>query len=691
MSTVLPHPVELEMPPGDVAAVDQLVRQVAGAARCLAEVDERLIGAAGAAPGWSGADATAASAQVAAVAGLVHAARDAMAPVIGRLTRHAEFLLMTRRRVEGLREEQGEQFRDAWQRWSRIQALRAQIMIGGPEARAVVDEVEAGEASRRRRHALVLEELADDAAATARVLVAACAVVGGSGRPGDGERVTAHLALALPGWGDLELGRRGRALAGELTGGTPQQRAAAAADAAPVAGHVAFANALLAGLGVRGFAYLLEFLDHDALGPDSSVARLLAAALGAAVPTDRSHDPVADVLDAEYVRTDDRYGTSDAAAAGLATVLAAGLSLPSGGVPTRTVAEWSRQLLLREHEQREPVGRRSIDGAPVLGDPAALAIGILARRADPAVSAALLGEPDVWEALLRRTWGDGGAALGDVVTQAGREPGASGAHALRTGLATVGAGLAADDPALWAVNRDTLAAVAPALGDAAVAHLDVAVDALQVGVDGHTQGDRIAVLHGLGYVTLDRGAAAAIEQALSGRPHVEPTALAGVLGAYVAVQEHAQRTDHALDALEDRETAQNKQWLWDHSVHHLPELIPGGGGVVAGLVESGVAIGLDMDGTWEERADRGLVLDRSAAAAVALAAGAPQTPGDIRAVTDVATGAFDRTTAVLGERRAPRSPETDWTDAVRDVGLDFEDQRKERPRVWRGIRLPAPR
>jgi hypothetical protein len=152
----------------------------------------------------------------------------------------------------------------------------------------------------------------------------------------------------------------------------------------------------------------------------------------------------------------------------------------------------------------------------------------------------------------------------------------------------------------------------------------------------------------------------------------------------VAVRQYAQRADHALDALEDRETAENKEWLWQHSVHLVPELIPGYWGIFAGIVEGYAAIALDMDGTWEARADRGLVFDSTDAAVLALATVAPGEETDVRAVVDQATAAFDRTDAVLGERGAPVSPKTDWLEPVEDLGIDFQNEQMERENRWRG-------
>ena len=74
-------------------------------------------------------------------------------------------------------------------------------------------------------------------------------------------------------------------------------------------------------------------------------------------------------------------------------------------------------------------------------------------------------------------------------------------------------------------------------------------------------------------------------------------------------------------------------------------------------------------------------------------------PGVVRAARDLQAD-IERVTGVrpgLYVDHVPAVAEVvligslDASPLVRDVGLDFEDQRKERPRVWRGIRLPAPR
>lgn len=201
MSVVMPDPVPLEMPPGEPAAVDELGRDVAAAAFWLALLRDELSGPAASAPGWLGDDATAATAQLVLVARL---ARDAAAEVLrvtGRLSAHGELLRETRRAVQGLRVEQDEDHRAAWHRLQGLGDLGTAMQTEVPEAVAIVEDLHASEAARRRRHAVLLEELADDAAATARVLADAGRPIGGTGRPGDEGRVLAHLAAELPGWG----------------------------------------------------------------------------------------------------------------------------------------------------------------------------------------------------------------------------------------------------------------------------------------------------------------------------------------------------------------------------------------------------------------------------------------------------------------------------------------------------------
>ena len=121
--------------------------------------------------------------------------------------------------MAALRAEQDEEHRAAWSRLSALVDIGAPGQAALTPAVAIGEEFAASEASRGRRHAALLAEVADDAAATGRVLAESSALVGGTGRPGDDGRALAHLAALLPGWGDEELAARGAALAVALTGG----------------------------------------------------------------------------------------------------------------------------------------------------------------------------------------------------------------------------------------------------------------------------------------------------------------------------------------------------------------------------------------------------------------------------------------------------------------------------------------
>jgi hypothetical protein len=683
MTTAVPDPVPLDLPPGDPAAVDELVRDVAGAAFWLAVLSDELSGPAASAPGWLGEDSAAAAAQVVRVAGLARESSAAVLTATGRLSAHGELLRDIRREISALREEQAEDHRTAWIRVHGLDDVVTAMRTDAAEAVAIVEEFEAAEAARRRRHAVLIEELADDAAATARVLADAGRPVGGTGRAGDGGRVLAYLAAELPGWGTPELTARGRALADALINApaTPEERAALAAEAAAYAGNPAFATALIRGLGEDGVGYLLRALGESPDGQRNPMAALLASALGAAVPGDRPHDGVAAVLGATYVPSDERHG-ADATAAGMAVVLAAGRG--SGGLRMATVGEWARQLLVREQVQGRPVGIAATGSGRYgeAGDPAGLAVGILARGGDPEAAAALLGDDRVWEALLLRFWGDGGTALGELVAEAGRNSGPAGDRAVRLGLETIGAGLVEGDPSDWTVDRDTVAAVAPALGEAVAAHLPVVTGAL-TSVAAGGGGDRTEdLLKGLGYLTVDRQAAAAVDAALWGQVSTQtfapegtsasnPLPAVAVPSAYLAVQHYGQRLAHALDGFELQEEARNRELFWNWTVGLALDLVSCSPvkplALAAELVNAYGPLLLDMDGTFEQSEDRGMRFDADDAAGNALAALPPDLAAQAHAVRAQAEASFRRSAAALGVPVPPESPPKDWATATIDM------------------------
>ncbi|UOY01020.1 hypothetical protein [Blastococcus sp. PRF04-17] len=149
--TALPETIPLDHPRGDPAALDELVQAVARVAHLLTVLAGDLTGPSAAAPGWLGADATAAAAQIGSVAGLSHQMAGAVLLATARLSAYADRLGEARRRVDALREEQDEDYRRAWRLVSELPDPQAEFRFGGPAAAAVVEEFRAGEDSRRRR------------------------------------------------------------------------------------------------------------------------------------------------------------------------------------------------------------------------------------------------------------------------------------------------------------------------------------------------------------------------------------------------------------------------------------------------------------------------------------------------------------------------------------------------------------
>lgn len=695
MSVEMPDPVPLDMPSGDPAAVEDLVRDVAGAAYWLAVLADQLSGPARAAPGWLGADATAAATQLARVAAITRESAAAVLTVTGRLSAHGRLLRDTRREVTALRAEQDEDFRTAWQRVGQIEDPRLAVMTGSSAWVGMVAELEATEARRRRRHALVLDELADDAAATVRELADAARPVGGTGRTGDGGRVLAYLGAELPGWGSPELTRRGvemaRVLDGDVAASTWNERAR---EVSALAGSPAFAEGLLLGLGANGLRNLFVLLGDGALGDDmvgdiSGVARLMALALGTAERSDV--EAVGALLTGTLVNDRQEDADPDLAALGMGAVLA--VRAGSSGPGAATVASWGRQIVAREHAMAgDRAGTRAVERVfPGVGDatlldrfdPIPLVLESLLRRGDAGAAAVFLGGPHAWTVLLDRSWTDDAAALGSVVELAAGDPGPEGRIAVRLGLETVGAGLVEGDPSGWTVDRDVVAAVSPALGDAVAAHVGLAADALAA-VAARGDGEEASgdLLRGLGYVTVDRQAAATVEGALSvwagaqsqdlaGSSRADPLPAVAVPAAYLAVQEYGQRLTHALDGFGLQEEAENRERLWNWTAGLVLEVVsyvPAKPvGVVADVVGAYGPAFLDMDGTFEQGADQGLSFGADLAGGNALATLPPVLAARADAVQAQSEASYRRTAGVLGDPVPPTSPEKDWVGPALDL------------------------
>jgi hypothetical protein len=297
-----------------------------------------------------------------------------------------------------------------------------------------------------------------------------------------------------------------------------------------------------------------------------------------------------------------------------------------------------------------------------------------------------------------RGWDDRGAALGDLVAVAGRACGPAGDRAVRLGLETVGAGLGPTDPDGWTVDREIVAAVSPALGEAVAAHVEVAAGALSaLAAEGGNAGaeDRV---RGLGVLSVDRRAAATVEGALAewaarqsydlaGSSRADPLPAVAVPAAYVAAQEHGQRLDHALDGFELQEEAQNRERLWNWTAGLLLDVasyspVPAVA-VVADVVGAYAPLLLDVDGTFEQGQDRGLRFGADDAVAQALATLPPEATGRAAAVEAQAEAAYRRTADQLGAPEVPVSAERDVVDATLDLVTDglidlAEDERRDR-------------
>jgi hypothetical protein len=700
VNAVLPEPVALAQPDEDPAALADAVSALTGAGFQLGLLDVHLAGPAASAPGWLGDDAAEAAAQVGAVAAVVRDCHGALTTAADRLRRHAELLDETRRQVAALVARQDDDRAAA--------AARLGSLLGHPAApwetgrtpvAAVGDEVRAADAARARVHAALLDELRADAVATARVLTGCMRAVGGVGHPGDAGRVVAQLAVELPGWGDGELSARGAALAQALLWPeSPEEMERRAGAAQPYAGTAAFADALLTVLRAAGLRSVLGALPKADLGTGSTTAAVLAQALGAARRSGGAIDPVGEVLDAGYVDPRAPGTEDDLVAVGMAAVLVAAAHA-AGSMPLDTVARWGGQVLRREQALRDAgaelsraVDRVGPEYAPVpAADPVTMVLDLLAGGTDPAPAAALLHDRTVWTALLNRTWpvSFGGAApLLDLVAAAAADPGSAGDAAMRAGLEVLGTGLADGDPDHWPIDPVVAAAVSLPLARGVAAHVDVAVDLLAGAGRGEPLSDMAdAALRGLGYVSVDPGGTAVMQDALrrwaSGRPVRVGALEDGVLdpvvaarGSVVAVRAYGQRLAYALHGFAERDAAVAGTTVYNWTIGLALNHLPGAYGEVAGLVSPFVAHWLHADGTWDNGRNDGLTFGADDAAAVAGVEVSPeQLSGSVTALSEQARAAFAGASDRLGLPLPPTSPEWSALEAVFD-GLPIPDLRE---------------
>ncbi|NYJ04842.1 hypothetical protein [Petropleomorpha daqingensis] len=671
----LPAPVPLDPPPGDPSALADLVSVVTGAAFGMGVLDAHLAGPATSAPGWLGADATAAAEQVVTVSDLVRRLHETLTAAEQRLRLHAQVLDDARTRIAALRRDQAEDFAVAWTRVGQSDPALAQ---------PVIRELEEAETDRRRAHAAAVADVLDDATATAQVLDGATTGLGGTGAPGQEAAVLANVAVLLPGWGDGELIARAWAAARALDGPvTADDIDAIAREGLPFAGAATYAGALLADLDEDGVRWLLVHLGQ-ATEPSGIVAQWLATAFGAASSLGAANGPLRDVLDARYIDPASTDGTADEVVFGLTALLAA-VPATAGGVRNETAAAWGVQMLGRERQQ----GVTATDRLRRWGrDPVTVVVDRLAAAGDRDAAAVLLGGREAWDALLARSWDDDGAAFATLVRDAAAA-GPAGEAAVRSGLQALGTGLSPTDvDVAWTVDRTTAAELSPALGDAVAAHPGVVTDALAAaGAGQQLSPTEDAALRGLGYLTLDVATAAIVQSAIDQVTGAEPLDLAGtdpttparavaIRSAFVATREYAQRLDHAIDGYLAMSDAVDRQFSYDVSLRFpvfafskIAGLFPGTSGpasLVEALVQGGASL-VNADGSWALAPDNGLVFDREDAAAAV----APLAPGADPATEELlarqARAAFDRTAQLLGHPEPPAPPDESVPDDPVDL------------------------
>jgi hypothetical protein len=680
--TGMPEPVPLDPPLEDIGALEDVVEGVAGAAYWLTVLGGELSGPAASAPGWLGGDAAAAAAQVGAVAGIARECAAGVGVAAHRLRLHSELLRDVRRAVAALRSAQDDDFTAARQRLNAMGDVGPVAMTDAPERLAILERLRTSEAARRSRHAALLEELAHDVATTAAVLADASALVGGQGSRGDGERVLAHLAAELPGWGERELAARGEALAEALREAFPvSEQEELARRVLALAGSPAFAEALLRTWRCDGVREALRDLGDGVLARDGAVAQMVAMVFGSALSGGEPGHLLERVLSALYVDAAETDRDRDLVMYGMAAVLGASTALRSGGLQRRTVLGWSRQILAREHALLDGVGQREYPWAGFAVDPLPAVLGALEDLGSPSAAAEVLSEPATWSLLLGRPWADGGSALSGVVALAGADSGPDGERATRLALEGLGSGLADGDPEGWTVDRGTATAVSPALASAVVQHVTVVAGVLCLGLDGELRGRAGDLLRGLGYLTLDDGAARTVRTALADWVRTQPVPaeltcdpvpwpLVVVPSAFLAVREYGQRLAHALHGFEQQAEAQHDERIWNWTAGLLANSPRRTAAAAAATIVTGyAAMATDNDGWWENGLDDGPRFDRDDAAAAALRLTPAADDGVRRAVAGSARAVFDRTGEALGEPRPPVPEERDRLGPLKDAAV----------------------
>lgn len=643
MTAVLPAPVPLPDPPGDPAALDDVVDRLAGAGFALGVASAHLQGPASTAPGWLGADAAASAVQVGTTATVVGTVHDAVTAAVGLVGAHAEVMRSARARLRALREEQEDAFAAAERALALLVDPAAQVSSAAdpPGARALVEGVALADADRAAEHRALLSSVEDDATAVGTALAAVTSGFGGgstaaAGRPG--EAVTLHLAAVLPGHGDGVLLDLGWQIAAELRApGTAADVTAVAQQRRELLADPVVAGAAVVALGPAGVRQLLL----QAAG-DDELAGVLAVALGTAA-TAGDRVPGAGAVLTGLLDPGDPDGAVDRVAVGMAAVLAgSGSDFSPGGPVVATVplavlaAAWLPGLLARESAQ----GVRVVDRVPSAADPVAVALAVLAGTGAPGAAVAALGDPVDWEQLLLRVWTDGGAGLAELVELAAEDPG--GGEVLTAALTSVGVHLLPAGDQVLTARPDTWELVAPALTTVAVAHAEVLVGSLSA----PSAPGAAAVLAGQALLTVDRGRRTELAEAVArvtGPQAGWPTPdTAEVSGALVGVEDQSRRLAWLIEVAREVERAAVSRGWFDLTTLPVQFLTTASAPFWQAAVRSGAAL-MDADGRLDLPATHEQVLGDAGAVDRAGAAVGGVLPG----VPPAALAGYDAVTAVL--------------------------------------------
>ena len=677
---MLPEAAALDDPPGRPESVQDAVAGARAVAGLLTELAGSVETAR--APSWEGDDARALTRRCAVVSSVSADAADALLRGAGRLSQHAELWHGTRARLAALR---GEQELD---RAAVSRRVALPLDPSDPFAASVDDALAALAAAEGRRaaeHRRLLAVLEDDVADTARVLRACCVVVGAVGGRGRVGREVAHLAPLLPGWAAREVTARGHGLGEVLRYGDPRGSEASAMALVELAGDAAFASALLSSLGVAGLRQLLLDLDHVELGEGSAVARVLAAALGAAAALPAADGRVQDVLSARYVDPYDAARLPDQVARGLAVVALTGARYGQPPGP-RTIAAWARHVALRE-AARGPVADRLgfLADDTAAGDPLHGLTVTLASHGDGAAAAELLVDRRVWTHLLARPWQDGGDALVAVVASLSEAAGRPARTALHAGLEALGTGLEDGRPDGWTVDRRIATAVRPGLAEAVSTHVGAITGLLADVADRCPAAEELAALRGLGYLTIDAGATEALMrglQAWAGRLPPRPLTAGGaavlvaVPSAFLAVRHYGQRLAYSLGTHDRQAEAERARRRWDVSVGLPVDILMNVAGKrvplaepLVGALEISAQRWADADGQFDIGEDVGTRFTGADAAAWATAGAEGSREDGLRHIARAAADVYQRAGSALGEPVIATPPEQKglWQAVMEDV------------------------